>query len=144
MSSVNGILAYWKQFSYDVLAMMKQLRIPMYFLTVCAALRWEELPYIINKLNNLGLSKEEFKNLSYQDRCNLMINNPVLVARHFHYKVEIFFKAMVLDRTLVKTKYYALCIEFQERGSPHVHLFGFSMHQMFTTRQHISNSLKIH
>ena len=84
MSSAKGTPAYWKQFLFDVLAMVKQLGIPTYFLTLsCADLRWEELPYIINKLNNLGLSDKELKNLSSQERCNLLNNNPVLVARHF-------------------------------------------------------------
>ena len=92
MSSVKGTPAYWKQFLYDVLAMVKLLGIPTYFLTLsCTDLRWEELPYIINRLNNLGLSKEEQKNLSYQERYNLLNNNPVLVAMQFQYKVEVFF-----------------------------------------------------
>ena len=66
MSSVKGTSAYWKQFLYDVLVMVKQLGIPKYFLTLSRAdLRWEELPYIINRLNNLGLGEEELKNLSY-------------------------------------------------------------------------------
>ena len=57
MSSVKGTPAYLKQFSYDVLAMVKQLGIPTYFLTLpCADLRWEDLPYIINKSNILRLS----------------------------------------------------------------------------------------
>ena len=66
MSSVKRPPAYWKQFLYDVLAMVKQLGIPTYFLILSSAnLRWEELPYIVNKFNNLGLSEEELKNLSY-------------------------------------------------------------------------------
>ena len=89
-----------------------------------AGLRWEELPYIINKLKNLDeLSGEKLKKLSYKDRCNLLNNNPVLVARHFQYKVEVFFKDIILDGPLGKTKYYAIRIEFQERSSPHVHSF---------------------
>ena len=93
MSSVKGTPAYWKQFLYDVLAMVKQLGIPTYFLILsCAELRWEELPYIINKLNNLGLSEKELQNLSYQERCSLLNDNPVLVAKHFQYKGEAFFK----------------------------------------------------
>ena len=124
MSSVKGTPVYWIQFLYDVLAMVKQLGIPTYFLTFsCAGLRWGELPYIINKLNNLGLSDEELKNLSYQEGCNLLNKNPVLVARHFQYKAEVFFKEIILDGPLGKTKYHAISIEFQERGSPHVHAF---------------------
>ena len=87
----------------------------------CSNLRCKELPYIINKLNNLGLSEEELKNLSYQERGNLLNNNQVLVARHFQYKVEVFFKQIIIDGPLGKAKYYALRIEFQERGIPHVH-----------------------
>ena len=37
---------------------------------------------------------------------------------HFHYKVEVFFKEIILDGPLGKTKYYTICIEFQEKGSP--------------------------
>ena len=103
--------------------MVKQLGIPTYFLTLlCADLRWDELPYMINKLNNLGFSDEELKNLSYQERTKLLNENPVLVARHFQYKVQVFFKELVLDGPLDKTKYYALYIELQERVSPHVHV----------------------
>ena len=104
--------------------MVKQLEIPTYFLTLsCPDLRWEELPYIINKLNNLGLRDEELKNLSYQERTKLLNENPVLVARYFKYTVQLFFKELILDGPLDKTKYYALRIEFQERGRRHVHVF---------------------
>ena len=53
----------------------------------------------------------------------MLNNNPVLVARHFQYKVEVFFKDIILDGPLGKTKCYTIRIEFQERGSPHVHSF---------------------
>ena len=52
----------------------------------------------------------------------MLNNNPVLVARHFQYKAEIFFKDIIIDGPLGKTK-YALRIESQERCSPHVHSF---------------------
>ena len=53
----------------------------------------------------------------------MLNNNPVLVARNFQYKVEVFFKDITLDGPLGKTKYYANHIEFQGRGSSHVHSF---------------------
>ena len=66
MTSVKGTPAYWKQFLYDSLAMVKKLGILTYFLPLsCADLKWEKLPYIIKKLNSLRLSDEELKNLSY-------------------------------------------------------------------------------
>ena len=113
------MLLYEQQFLHDVLAMVKQFWIPTYFILPC----WKELPYIINNLNNLGLSDNELKNLSYQERCNLVNNNTELVARHFPYKIEIFSKEIILDGPLGKTKYYAIRIEFQESDTPHVHSF---------------------
>ena len=49
--------------------------------------------------------------------------NPVLLARHFQYRVETFFQVIVLDGPLGKVKYHATWIEFQVRGSLHVHSF---------------------
>ena len=74
-------------FFYGVLAMVKQLGIPTYFLTLsCAELRWKELLYVIKKLKDLGLSDKELKYISLQEWYNLN-NNLVLVIRHFEYKV---------------------------------------------------------
>ena len=64
--------------------------------------------------------------------CNLLNNNPVLVARHFQYKVEVFFKDIIFDGPLGKTKYYAICIEFQERVvHMSIRLYGFSILQIY-------------
>ena len=94
----------------------------------CADLRWNELIGIISKLNSLNLSDNDINNMSYQERCDTLNKNPVLVARHFQYRVEIFLKVIVLNGPLGKTSYYAIHVEFQVRGSPHIHLFGYSMH----------------
>ena len=113
MSSLKRTPAYSKQILYDVLAMFKQLGMLTYFLTLsCPDLSWEELSYIINKSKNIDLSDEKIKHLSHQERCNVLVNNPVLVARPFQYKVEVFFKEIKLRGPLGKTKYYAISIEF--------------------------------
>ena len=88
-----------------------------------ADLKWNELVSIINKLYKLDLSAENIKNLSYQDRCRLSNSNPVLVAKYFQYRVEVFFKGIIVDGPLGKTKYYTTRVEFQARGSPHMHCF---------------------
>ena len=65
MSSVKGSPALWKQFLLDVFAMVKQLGISAFFVTLsCAYLKWEELPNIINKLNQLSVSDKGLKILS--------------------------------------------------------------------------------
>ena len=67
------------------------------------------------------MTEEEVENLSYFDRCKLLNTNPVLLARHFQYRVECFCKEIVLNGPLGKVKYYIIRVEFQYRGSPHVH-----------------------
>ena len=121
MNSIKGTPAYWKKFKSEVLAMVKQLGIPTFFLTLsCADLRWNEFIEIIQKLNE---TEVHFSDLSYHERCSILNQNPVLVARHFQYRVEVFFKLFIIDGPLGKTKHYAICVEFQIRGSPHIHSF---------------------
>ena len=45
------------------------------------------------------------------------------MARHFQFRVEMLFKEIILDGPVGKTKYYVIRVEFQVRGSPHVHSF---------------------
>lgn len=48
-------------------------------------------------MNNLNLSEEEVQSLSYQERSKLLNMNLVRVARHFQFRVEVFFKEIVVD-----------------------------------------------
>ena len=124
MNSVKGTPAYWKNFLYDVLAMVKQLGLPTFFLTLsCADLRWNELVQIINRLNNMHLPNEN--DLDYFEKCSLLNQNPVLTARHFQYRVEAFFKEILLspDSPIGQVQHYVIKVEFQFRGSPHIHAF---------------------
>ena len=57
-----------------------------------ADLKWNEMASKINKLHKLDLSEEDIENLNYYNRCRLLNRNPVLVARHFQYRIEIFLK----------------------------------------------------
>ena len=70
----------------------KQLGIPTYFrMMSCADLRWYKYLCIINKLNKHGLNEEELKNLSHQKRCDLLNNDPILVARRSQDILEVHF-----------------------------------------------------
>ena len=77
-----------------------------------ADLKWNELISVIAKLNNLKLSEEDIENIPYHDRFKLLNSNTVVVARHFQYRVECFFRQIVIDGSLVKTKYYVIRVEF--------------------------------
>ena len=62
MNTIKGTPAYWKRFLFEVLAMVKQLGLPTFFMTFsCADLRLNELVSIILKLNGLNLSEDDIK-----------------------------------------------------------------------------------
>lgn len=116
-----GTPPYWQKFMYEVVAMVKQLGIPTWFMTLsCADLRWPELFQIIAKMQGKKMTNEEVDALSYNERCQMLNTNPVIVAKHFQYRVETFFSEVLLSKAnpIGKIVYYALRIEFQMRGSP--------------------------
>ena len=47
--------------------------------------------------------------MTYQERCDTLNKNPVLVVRRFQYRVEIIFKIIVLDRLMGKTEVAHMC-----------------------------------
>lgn len=63
------------------IAMVKQLGIPTWFMTLsCADLRWPELFQILARIQGNDLTNEKVDALSYNDRCQMHILNPVVVA----------------------------------------------------------------
>ena len=123
MNTLKETPAYWKRFQLEVLAMIKQLGLPTYFITLsCADLRWHELIEIIYKLNEGDiLTDEDIHSMNYFDKAKIANSNPVFLARHFKYRVEAFFKEIVSDGPLGKIKHYAIRVNFQVRSSPHTH-----------------------
>ena len=70
MNQVRGTPAYWKRFQHQVLAIIKQLGCPTFFLSLsCADLKWKEIPEITSKLNKLSLSKEYLESTNYFEKC---------------------------------------------------------------------------
>ena len=93
MNTIKRTPACWKKILDEGLAMGKQLGLSTFFLTSsCADLRWNEVISIKSKLEGSVLSEDEIQDLSYQERFKLLNKNPALVARHFQFRVEMFFK----------------------------------------------------
>ena len=57
------------------------------------------------------------------------------MARHSQYRVEVFFKTIILDGPLGKTTYYAIRVEFQVCGSPHIHSFLWILNAPVLTKE---------
>ena len=110
---VRGSASYWKTLLYDVLAMIKQKGHPSFFLTLsCADLRWTELIDIITKFGGINITDEE---IDYLKKCEILNQNPVRTSRHFHYKVETFFKGIILHKNEPfrgKVENYVIKVEF--------------------------------
>ena len=124
MRQIPGCPPYWQKFMFEVVAMVKQLGIPTWFMTLsCADLRWPELFLIIARTQGINMTDEQVEALSYNEKCSLLNLNPVVVAKHFQYRVETFFKEVLMTNAnpIGKITYYALRIEFQMRVSPYLH-----------------------
>ena len=66
LRQIPGSAPYWQKFMYEVVGMVKQLGMPMWFMTLsCADLRWPELFQIIGRVNGKNMTDEEVDALSY-------------------------------------------------------------------------------
>ena len=84
MNSIKGTPAYWEKFLFEALAMVKQLGIPTFFMTLsCADLSWNELVSIVSSLKGETLQEEEINRLDYFRCCCYLNLNPVLLAHCF-------------------------------------------------------------
>jgi hypothetical protein len=122
--NVRGSPAYFQTLFYDILAMMAQLGTPTFFFTISAAdMQWPDLIQTIARQYGTILSDEDVKGLSYDERCTWLRSNPVTAVRHFHYRLETFFKHVIMSgsKPLGDVVDYAIRVEFQARGSPHAH-----------------------
>ena len=87
-------------------------------------LHWNELIFIIATLNKEKITEDDINNMDFFERCKYLTLNPVLLARHFQYRVEVFFKAIIADGPLGRVKYHAIRVEFQEEDLTCVHFYG--------------------
>ena len=73
MRQIPGSPPYWQKFMYEVVAMVKQLGIPAWFMTLsCADLRWPELFQIIARTQGVNMTDEQVEAMSYYERCSML------------------------------------------------------------------------
>ena len=126
MKNIPGSPSYWKRFMYEVIAIIKQLGPPSWWMTLsCADLRWNVICKILSKLKGKEMTDDEIAAMSYDEKCEMLNSNPVVVAKHFQFRLERLFKDLILSASnpLGKVQYYAIRIEFQFWRSTHAHCF---------------------
>lgn len=126
MSSIRGSSSYWRQYTGDVLAMIKQLGIPSFFFTFsfddlnsddCVNSLWKA---------KYGANVPNVKpgDIPYDERKALLNDFPIVAAKHFSMrltKLLAFLKNQSVAIFGKKLIDYTIRIEFQARGSPHCH-----------------------
>ena len=121
MKNIRGSPPYYQRTFYDSLAMIRQLGIPTWFFTLSAAdLKWPDMIQTIARQYGVNYTDDEVAVLSFDEKSNWLKRNPVTAARHFHYRLNVFFLKSTA-KPLGEIADYAIKIEFQARGPPHAH-----------------------
>ena len=128
--TVRNSPQYWENQKKEVFAMIRQLGIPTLFLSLSANdLYWPELISTLGKLIDKKDYSEDLKNetLSWQTRARLVQSDPVTCVRHFDHRVSHFIETVLKSPTspLGVLKDYFFRVEFQQRGSPHIHMLAW-------------------
>ena len=77
---------------YDVLAMLRTLSIPTWFLTLSAAdLHWPEMLQAVCLQYGRRLLRNDVLKMTIAERSNLLHQNPVTGVCMFQHRVESFF-----------------------------------------------------
>ncbi|KAK0134798.1 OTU domain-containing protein 4 [Merluccius polli] len=121
LRGIRGTPPYWMSVQKDLFAMVRQLSIPTFFASFSSAdLRWPEM---LNSILRVEGKKTCVDDLDWADKCGLLRRNPVTAARLFDHRWHCFLKDVILSKSqpIGKVIDYFYRVEFQQRGSPHVH-----------------------
>jgi len=124
LSNVRGSPPYWQKLFYKVLAMIRQLGIPTWFITFSAAeMRRPEVIQAIAAQYGTIYTDQEVKELSLEQRSRWLRTNPDTAARQFQYRLETCLHKFLKSSAnpIGEVDDYVLRDVFQIRGSPHSH-----------------------
>ena len=105
--------------------MIRQMGYPCWFASFSAAeTRWIHLLKMLGKIvENYVYTDEEIKSMPWYKKCELIQKDPVTCARNFENMVQIlvykFLKSSQMPLGQIIDYFYR--VEFQQRGSPHIH-----------------------
>ncbi len=116
---IRGSTPYWDETREFLFAMCRRFGPPTFFMTLSANdLGWIDMAMACGKL-----TREEAEKLSPAQRRELVVKNPDLAARHFEHRGRAFIKHVLNGerKPLGEILEYFIRVEFQSRGSPHLH-----------------------
>ena len=106
--------------------MIRQLSLPTWFMSLSAAdTRSTDLLKMLAKLNDgIEYSEKELEHLTWQEKTKLVQKDPVTCSRYFDHRVQEFLNTVLKSscEPIGKLIDYFYRVEFQQRGSPHIHM----------------------
>ena len=126
MRHVRGSPPYFEDAQKKVKAMVRQLQKPTLFFSLSAAdTNWPSLLQSLGQhVDKQTYTKEYIENdMTFDDKCRLVAAHPVLCSRYFHERVQKFVNIILKGHhsPLYAATKHVYRVEFQKRGSPHVH-----------------------
>ena len=118
MKNIRGTVAYFRNQLYNLLSMFKTLGPPTIFMTLSADdLHWPEL--------GMSLFDVEYDDAVNKNNFEGVISDPLITATHFERRFQSLMKHIILNgpKPLGEVKDFFARVEFQNRGSPHIHMF---------------------
>ena len=126
LKTLRGSPPYFEKAKKDLFAMIRQLGAASLFCSFSSAeTKWNHLLRILGKLiDHKDYSDEELNNLTWEEKCRLIQSDPVTCARHFDFQFNTFLKDVLMSELapLGKIKDWFYRVEYQQRGSPHIHM----------------------
>ena len=124
--SIRNSPAYFESRKKDVFAMIRQLGLPTWFMSLSSAdSKWIDLLQILGKLVDQKMyTKEDIQNMEWGEKTRLVQSDPVTCSRYFDNRVHEFMNHVLKSNhhPLGKITDHFIRVEFQHRGSPHVHM----------------------
>ena len=126
LRALRGSPPYFEKAKKDIFAMIRQLGPATLFCSFSSAeTQWIHLLRILGKLvDNREYSDNELENLNWEEKCRLIQSDPVTCARHFDYQFNQFLRHFLMSSAapLGKIADWFYRVEYQQRGSPHIHM----------------------
>jgi hypothetical protein len=113
MKCLRGYASYWNTAKSDLLAMIRQLGSPSWFITLSANdLNWPDLIKDLlyakhcsdNNSYQFLFNEEDVANMTYKEKSQLLHDFPVIAARHFDHRFRKLLNFLLKDEEILGNK----------------------------------------
>jgi ATP-dependent DNA helicase PIF1 len=116
-ANLRGARPYWTSKRNDLVAIIKDIKLPHFFATASAAdVQWKDLHCLMPQEAPINAIEQERIRI-----CNQNLNNPAIAAWYFYKRWMIFFEHVLRPKFDIQDWWFRF--EWQFRGSSHVHAF---------------------